>query len=70
MPRFGQGWAPDFVSAKARRGHDRADPERHRFLPPEPPPCDQQVEGSVFDPEAEPRPVGPQEAHEEQAIAD
>eukprot|EP00959_Pyramimonas_sp_CCMP1952_P109660 2293877-Pyramimonas_sp.AAC.2 len=60
-PRLGldEGWAPYFVSAMARRGHDRADPEPRRLLPPEPPP-----------PEAEPRLVGPQEAHEEQAVAD
>ena len=39
-------------------------------MPPEPPPSVQSYEGVVYDPEAEPRPVGPPEADEEQEMAD
>ena len=69
-PYFGlaEGWAPDFVSS--RRGRERADPERTRLMPPEPPPSVQTDDGVIYDPEAEPRPVGPPEADEEQAMAD
>ena len=61
-------WAPDFVAS--RPGRVRADPERHRFLPPEPPPADHNEAGLVFDPTAEPRDPGPVEATEEQEYAD
>jgi hypothetical protein len=63
-----ESWAPDFVSMRARR--TRADPERHRFLPPEPQSSTQPMPGVVFDPEAEARPPGPIEASEEQEYAD
>jgi len=63
-----EGWAPDFVPT--HKGRKRADPERARFMPPEPPPSVQADEGLVYDPEAEPRPVGPPEADEEQEMAD
>ena len=63
-----ESWAPDFAFGTARR--TRVDPERHRFLPPDPPVPASGEAGLVFDPSATPREPGPAEAAEEQEYAD
>ena len=63
-----ESWAPDFAFGTARRA--RVDPERHRFLPPEPAVPAADEAGLVFDPSATPREIGPVEAVEEQEYAD